>query len=135
MAGFLFWGDGDEQRQEPRWAERACIAAPASAPGLLKPRPCLGRLSQSFADLATIEANIPKLPVAEPSQKSQVCLVLTLGDQGGDSVIDKAAEPPHEYSDRFSNCGWGRGIVRGTVQHCHRNFLQKSGFPFLWRGC
>jgi hypothetical protein len=77
--------------------------------GSLPAVPSFDGLRQPFADLATIQANIPQVPVAETSQESHICLVLTTRDESGNPAIDEPAGSPRKISGGFSNGGRGRG--------------------------
>jgi hypothetical protein len=70
----------------------------------LYPLAILRPLSQSIADLTTVDADILQIPIAELAQRDKVRLALTVCDCGGDRAVDETAESHQKIGESSPNC-------------------------------
>ena len=84
---------------------------------MLYPQTSPRSLLQSVSDIATVDADIFQIPVAEVTQSNKTSLALAMGDRGRNPAVEKAPDARqkdgHSSSDRWCSVTWG------SVEHCH----------------
>src|SRR5262245_52234508 len=89
-------------------------------------------LGETAADLAARKSDVAQLAIRHLAQNSQVRLLLALGDDGGDHVVDGAEDAAHEKAERFANRKRARRKIRSSVEQAHgrSSCLKRVKLPF-----
>src|ERR1700752_2874867 len=85
----------------------------------LRAHALLRGLGETAADLAAGKSDVAQLAIRHLAQNGQVRLLLALGDDGGDRVVDGAGDAASKHPERSPNRKGRRRKLRSTVEQAH----------------